>query len=66
MLSTNSHISRAPGRIYHTKVKSYPFEIFSGRYIFIDHVSDYMSIKKQVAINATRTVKGKNTFDRED
>ena len=28
--------------------------------------SDYMSIKHQVAINATETVKAKITFERED
>ena len=30
------------------------------------HASDYMSIKHQVAINATETVKSKLTFERED
>ena len=30
------------------------------------HASDYMSIKHQVGINATETVKAKLTFDRED
>ena len=30
------------------------------------HASDYMSIKHQVAINATETVKAKLTFDRGD
>ena len=30
------------------------------------HASDYMSIKHQVAINATETIKAKLTFERED
>ena len=30
------------------------------------HASDYMSIKHQVAIHATETVKAKLTFERED
>ena len=30
------------------------------------HASDYISIKQQVAIHATETVKAKLTFERED
>ena len=30
------------------------------------HANDYMSIKHQVAIHATETVKAKLTFERED
>ena len=33
---------------------------------FIDRASDYVSIKHQVAINATETVKENLTFERED
>ena len=39
--------------------------MFSGGCVFIDHVSGYVSIKQQVAINATETVKEKLTFERE-
>ena len=40
--------------------------MYSGGCVFIDHVSGYMSIKHQVAINATETPKEKLTFERED
>ena len=39
--------------------------MFSGGCDFIDHVSGYVSIKHQVAINANENVKGKLTFERE-
>ena len=39
--------------------------MFSGGCVFIDHDSGYVSIKRQVAINDTETVKEKLTFDRE-
>ena len=39
--------------------------MFSGGFVFIDHVSSYVSIKQKVAINATETVKAKLTFERE-
>ena len=39
--------------------------MFSGRCVFVDHASDYVIIKHQLAINATETIKGKLTFDRE-
>ena len=59
------YILRAPGRIYHTKGKSYQYDMFSGGCVFIDHASGYVSIKHQVAINATETFKAKLTFERE-
>ena len=55
----------APGRLYHTKGKSDPSDMFSGGCVFIDHASGYVIIKHQVAINATETVKAKLTFERE-
>ena len=64
-MSTDHYISRDPVRLYHTKGKSYRSDIFSGGYIFIDHASGYFSVKHQVAINATETVKSKPTFERE-
>ena len=39
--------------------------MFSGACVFIDHTSGYVSIKHHVAINATKTVKEKITFERE-
>ena len=39
--------------------------MFSGGCVFIDHASGYVSIKHQVAINATETVKAKLAFERE-
>ena len=39
--------------------------MFSGVCVFIDHPSGYVSIKHQLAINATETVKEKLTLDRE-
>ena len=65
MVSADHYISRAPVRLYHTKVKSDQYEMFSGVCVFIDHSSGYVSIKHQVAINATETVKEKLTFERE-
>ena len=50
-----------PGKMvsadHYTKGKSDQSEMFSGGYVFIDHVSGYASIKHQVSINATETVK---------
>ena len=39
--------------------------MLSGGCVFIDHASGYVSIKNQVAINATETVQAKLTFERE-
>ena len=66
MVSADNYILRAPGRIYHTKGKSYPYDIFWGGFVFIDHASGYVRIKHQVAINSTETVKEKLTFEMED
>ena len=57
MVSADHYISQAPGRLYHTKGKSDLSDMFSGGCVFIDHASGYVSIKHQVAINATETVK---------
>ena len=64
-MSTDHYISRAPGRLYHTKGKSDQYDILSGGCVFIDHPIGYVSINHQVAINDTETVKEKITFDRE-
>ena len=65
MVSEDHYISRATGRLYHTKGKSDPFDIFSVGCVFIAHASSYVSINHQVDINFTETVRAKNTFDRE-
>ena len=65
VVSTHHYISRAPSRLYHTKGKSYQSDMFSEGCVFIDHASGYVSIKHQVDINATETVKEKLTFERE-
>ena len=50
-----------PGKMassdHYTKVKSDQSDIFSGGCVFIDHSSGYVSIKHQMAINATETVR---------
>ena len=63
MVSADHYILRDPGRLYHTKFKSDPSDMFSGGCVFIDNSSGYVSIKHQVAINATETDKAKLTFD---
>ena len=65
ILSADHYISRAPGRIYHTKCKSYQSDMFSGGCVFIYHASGYVSINHKVAINNTETSKAKLTFERE-
>ena len=62
MVYADNYISRYPGRLYRTKGKSYQYDMISGGCVFIDHASVYVSIKHQVAINATETVKAKLTF----
>ena len=65
MMSAVHHISQVPGTLYHTTYKSDPYEMFSGGCVFIDHASGHMSIKHQVAINATENIKSKITLERE-
>ena len=57
MVSADHYISRDLGRLYHTKVKSDPSNMFLGGCVFIDHASGYVSINHQVVINANKTVK---------
>ena len=66
IVSADHYILQAPGRLYHTKGKSYPSNMYSGVCVLIDHASGYMRIKYQVAINATETEKAKLNFERED
>ena len=65
MVSVDHYILRSTGRLYHKKGKSYPSDMFSGGCVFIDHDSGYVSIKHQMAINATENIKEKITFYRE-
>ena len=44
MVSADHYISRAPGRLYHTKGKSDPSDMFSGGCVFFDHSSGYARI----------------------
>ena len=62
MVSAYHYILRAPCRLYCTKSKLDPFEIFSGGCDFRNHASGYMSIKNPVTINATEYFKAKLTF----
>ena len=66
MVSTYHYISQAPCRLYHTKGKSYPSDMYSVGCVLIDHASGYMIIEYQVGINATETVNEKLTLERED
>ena len=59
MVFADHYISRAPGRLYHTKGKSDQSDMFSGGCVFIDHASGYVSIKHQVDMP---TVKGPNVL----
>ena len=65
MVYADHYISLDPVRIYHTKVKSDPYDILSAGCVFIDYVSGYVSINHQVAIIATETVNEKIIFERE-
>ena len=62
IVSADHYILRYLDKLYHTKGKSYPSDMFSGGFVFIDHASSYVRIKHQVAINATKNVKVKLTF----
>ena len=64
MVSADHSILQDPGRLYHKIGKSDPSDMFSGRCVFIDHASGYVSIKHQVAINSTETGKAKLTFEK--
>ena len=64
-MSVDHYIPQALGRILCTNITSDPSYMLSVICVFIDHDSDYVNIKHQVAINATETVKAKLTFGRE-
>ena len=65
-MSADHYISRAPGTLYHTKGESDQSVMFSGVCVFIDHDGGCVIMKQQVAINDTKTVKAKLTFERKD
>ena len=56
MVSNYHYILQAPGRLYQTNGKPYIYEMFSGKCVFVDHDSGYVSIKHQVVINATENL----------
>ena len=58
-MSEDQHISWDIGRLYHTRVKSEPYEMFSVGCICVYHSSGYVIIKCQVSLNATESVKSK-------
>ena len=62
MVSPYNYISWATGRLYHTKGKSDPSDIFSGGCAFIDHASGYLIINHQVAVDTIETFKAKLKF----
>ena len=66
MVSSYHYILMDPGKLYHTKGKSNPCDMYSQGCSLIDHGSGCMSIKHQLDINATETVKSKLIFERED
>ena len=66
MVSEDNYISRALGRLYHTKGKSYPSDMILVVYFFIDHASGYVIIDHQVVIHATEIFREKLIFDMED
>ena len=65
IVPSDNYISRSPGRLYHTKGKSDPYDMFSGVCVFIYNASGYVSINHQVYINATENFKARLTFERE-
>ena len=50
MVYADHYIYRDPGRIFHTKGKSDPSDMFSGGCVFIDHAIGFVNIEHQVAI----------------
>ena len=64
MVSADHYISRYPCRLYQTKGKLYPYDMFSVECVFNEYTSGYARIKHRVDINATETVKEKLTFER--
>ena len=65
IVSAYHYILQDIGRLYHTKVNSDTYDMFSGGCVFIDHASGYVNIKPQVSINETETMNSKLTFERE-
>ena len=53
IVSTGKSILRYPEGIYNKKGRSDPYIMFSVVFVFVDHVSGFMSINNQVAINTT-------------
>ena len=64
MVSADNYILWDTSRLYHTKYKSDPYVMLLGGCVFIENFIGYMSIKHQVAITSTETVKAKLKFER--
>ena len=62
-MSADHYISWSTCKIYHTKGKLDPSDMFSGVCVLIDHASGYVRINHQVDIKATETVKAKLTSE---
>ena len=65
MVSVDNYIQWDPGRLYHKKGKSDPYDMLSRGCVFIDHASGHVSINHQVDINANETIKEKLTLERQ-
>ena len=63
MVSENHYISRDSVILYHTKLNTVKYKIYSGGCVSIEHYSGLMRIKHQLSINATENSKGKLTFE---
>ena len=50
--------------LYHMRIKSAPYEMFSCVCAFVDHASGFMIIKYQLYINSTESFKAKIIFER--
>ena len=65
MVSSYHYILRAPGSLYRKKAIKIHLICYQEDVFFIDHSNGYVSIKYQLAIKSTETVKAKINFDRE-
>ena len=62
MVYADHYVLWDTGRLYHTRFKGSPSDMFSDGCIFVDYSISFMSIKHQVSINTTKTGKAKITF----
>ena len=50
------------GRLPYTKGKEYPYKIYCGGTLFIDHDSGNVSVSNQVSLGAADTVRSKKIY----